>query len=120
MLIIHIFQDETQGQPIKEFIGLRSKLYSILLSDDKWKYATAGVKSHVTARQLHHNDFHDVLQGKVTTVSVNQNSIRAYKHKLYSIAQQRVGLSCIDNKRFVLEDGVHTRAHGHWRNKCDI
>jgi len=35
-----------------------------------------------------------------------------------TIALTKVSLCAIDTKRFVLEDNVHTLAHGHWRIKA--
>jgi hypothetical protein len=33
--VVNKFKDETNGVPIIEFIGLRSKMYSIILDDGK-------------------------------------------------------------------------------------
>eukprot|EP01035_Chromulina_nebulosa_P036004 gene36004-48438_t len=35
--VIGAFKDETKGEPIIEFVGLRSKMYSVLLENDKEK-----------------------------------------------------------------------------------
>ena len=54
------------------------------------------------------------------TSSVIQTNIRSYRHKLFVNQQNKVGLSAIDDKRFLCEDGIATRAHGHWRNDFEF
>ena len=39
-------KDETAGKPIKEFVGLRSKMYSLLV-DGKEKKTAKGIKKSV-------------------------------------------------------------------------
>ena len=43
------------------------------------------------------------------------NVIRSHCHILRTIAVVKAGLCAFDDKRFVLDDGVSTLAHGHWR-----
>ena len=123
------FQDETAGYPIQEFIGLRSKLYSIKVDMPikqkdgtyRWidqKSACAGTKAKVADRMLRHEDYKEVLFGG-DEVLVEQNSIRSYKHTVYTIRQTRISLSAIDTKRYMLLDLVSTRAIGHWLNQFD-
>ncbi len=45
------------------------------------------------------------------------STIRAVDHQVATIEQTKVSLCAIDTKRYVLEDNVHTLAHGHWRIK---
>jgi len=47
--------------------------------------------------------------------SAKFNLIRARNHQLHSITVNKVGLCCFDDKRYVLEDNVHTLAHGHYK-----
>ena len=47
---------------------------------------------------------------------IQQNTLRAYGHQVYNIAEERIGLSAYDDKRFLLCDGIHTRALGHCLN----
>ena len=44
------------------------------------------------------------------------NCLRSEKHEIYSETVNKIALSANDDKRVILEDGVSTRAHGHWRN----
>lgn len=130
------YQDECEGRPIIEFVGLRSKSYSLLVAAEVFqdtlgdeepaakqrkverKIAAAGVKRRVAEQQLNHENYRKALfQGK--TVSVQQNTIRAYDHKLYTITQKKIGLSPVDDKRFILNDTITTRAHGHYLNDLD-
>ena len=112
---------------IKSFVGLRAKSYSLTLSGEQdgreeRKLAAVGVKSCIAKKYLSHQDFLDCVkqvQGKESR-SVIQTSIRAYKHKLFVNQQSKVGLSAIDDKRFVCEDGFSTRAHGHWKNDFEF
>ena len=43
------------------------------------------------------------------------NVIRSHLHEMYSEEVNKVALSSEDDKRHVLEDKIHTLAHGHYR-----
>ena len=45
------------------------------------------------------------------------NVIRSHLHEMYSEEVNKVALSSEDDKRHVLEDKIHTLAHGHYRLK---
>ena len=45
--VIGKFKDETAGVPIKDFLGLKSKMYSIFLDNDKNSKKAKGVKKNV-------------------------------------------------------------------------
>ena len=55
--IIGKFKDETNGIPIIEFIGLRSKMYSIKLLNDKAKKRAKGVKKNVVNNDIKHDNY---------------------------------------------------------------
>ena len=38
------FKDETKGDPVTEFVGLRAKLYSMMTTKKTWKKAMKGIK----------------------------------------------------------------------------
>ena len=47
--------------------------------------------------------------------------IQAKKHKIGTYEIDKISLSCFDDKRFVLDDGVHSLAYFHkdCNKKCD-
>jgi hypothetical protein len=116
--VIGKFKDETNGVAIQEFVGLRAKMYSILV-DGKAKKRAKGVKQCVVKGEITHNDYRKAIFSKELK-NIQQtcsfNTIRARKHEISTLSQNKVSLSCLENKRHVLEDNIHTRAIGHWKN----
>ncbi|GBO30801.1 hypothetical protein AVEN_273657-1, partial [Araneus ventricosus] len=98
---IGYFKDEINGQPCLEFIGLRSKMYSIL-SERGEKQTAKGICKSVRQQQLKHANYRQcLLSRKPSTVS--QNRIGSEKHHIFS---SKRALSAFDDKRFLLEDGL--------------
>lgn len=115
--IIGLFKDETEGKPIGEFVGLRSKMYSVLVQDGKRKMAAAGVPRALAARDLTHGRYLEALRSTGEySMSINQTMIRSKAHTIHTVTSSKRALSRYDDKRFVLNDGVSTRPHGHWKN----
>lgn len=108
-----LMKDETGGHPIYDWIGLRAKLYSMLVSSGR-KMATAGTKEHIARKHLSHQAFRDVLNGGASPL-VHQQTIASKRHEVYTLDQQRVALSALDTKRYVMSNG-QTRALGHYKN----
>ena len=113
--VIGKFKDETAGLPIREWVGLRAKMYSMKLDDDKEKKTGKGINKNVLKKEIKHQDFKDCLfnHQEYTHTMVN---FRSQQHQLFTIKQTKKALSPFDDKRYILEDGYTTRAHGHWRN----
>ena len=61
--VIGKFKDETSGVPIVEFCGLRSKMYSILLDNDKEKKTGKGIKKSALKKYVRHEDYKRCLLG---------------------------------------------------------
>ena len=59
------FQDETPGQLITSFVGLRAKSYSLTMVDGDGntsrKLAAAGVKSCIAKKHFSHQDYVDCV-----------------------------------------------------------
>ena len=107
-------KDETAGRPIKEFVGLRSKMYSLKCGGVEKKTAK-GIKRSAIKHSLKHAMYKDVLLTESVT-QVTMRLIRSKAHKLFSYVANKLALSPYDDKRYVMDDKTTTRAHGHYRN----
>ena len=110
--VIGEFKDETAGVPIKEFIGLKSKMYSISLDNEKNSKKAKGVKKNVIRKGISHQDYLDVLhQSKV--MHHRMKTIRSDSHQISSYEINKISLSPFDDKRYILSDGISSYAYGH-------
>ena len=55
--VIGKFKDETAGNPIREFVGLRAKMYSYAVEKGKKSKKAKGVKKSVVKKEIEHQDF---------------------------------------------------------------
>lgn len=120
------FKDESKGDIINEFIGLRSKMYSYTMENDICEhYRAKGVNKKNNEmiekkRKICHDDYKRAIFGEVQNDYIQigqQRNIKSDCHNMYSIKLNKVALSSLDTKRFVLDDNIHTRAYGHYKNK---
>ena len=95
---------EYGGAIIDQFIGLKSKMYSI-------KKINGSESSKGVNIVTEFNGFKDVLFNK-KVIRHKMKRIQAKKNKIgtYEI---EVSLSCFDDKRYVLDDGVNTLVYFH-------
>ena len=100
--------------PMEEFVGLRSKCYSMLFDSGREMKRAAGVKKGVVKRKLRHSHYLNTLELCKPTYVV-QNNIVSKKHTLYTVNQTKIGLNAFDVKRYILEDGINTLAHGYYK-----
>lgn len=100
--------------PISEFVGLRSKMYSVQLDDEtKEKKTAKGVKTNVKDNVLTHQDYKNVLHGKMLDPII-QKTIRSFDHEVFSISMNKSTLCAYDDKRAILSDGISSLAYGHY------
>ena len=91
---------KTAGIPIKKFIGLRSKMYSVLLDDGKEKIPAKGVVKNVISEKLKHRIFSDILESG-SHMRSRMKSIRRDKHILNTVDINKVCLFAYDYKRWI-------------------
>lgn len=137
-----VFTDELKGIAIKEYVELRSKMYSIkpMITDSNDNNnddsnegvikiteikKAKGVKSCVLKNEIEFSDYLNCLKNS-TTITKTQNTFRTKLHKMYTIKQTKTMLSPFDDKRHVLvcegceNEGCmactfETYAHGHYK-----
>ena len=100
-------KDEFGGVIVVEFVVLKSKMYSMKKIDGK-EYNTA--KEVIIATEF--KKFKDVLfNEKIIRHKIKR--IQSKKHKLGTYEIDEISLSCFDDKRYVLVDGIYTFADFH-------
>ena len=95
-----------KGISIK-FVGLKSKMHSMLSDDGKESNTAKGVN---TVTEF--NEFRDSLFNK-KIIRHKMKRIQSKKHKLETYEINKISLLCFDEKRFVLNDGIHMLANLH-------
>ena len=114
--VLGMMKDEAAGKNIKEFVGLRSKLYSFIMEEGKETKKCKGVKKQVVESSITHEDYKTcLLTGKEQLRK--QNILRSYDHEVYTEELNKIALSAMDDKRYILKDGIHTLAWGHYKIK---
>ena len=111
------FKDECNGKLISEYVGLRPKMYSILISECEESETikkAKGVKKYVVKKHIQHNDYKQALFNK-ELFRHTMSMLRSYKHQIYGIRLNKISLSPLDTKRWIADDGVNTLAYGHYK-----
>ena len=112
--VLGMFKDEAMGKSIKEFVGLRAKLYSYKMFEGEESKKCKGIKKRVVEKSITHEDYKTcLLTGKEQLRKMN--IIRSYEHEVYTEEVNKVALSAEDDKRYIMNDGIHTMAWGHYK-----
>ena len=99
-------KDEFGGVIVIEFVGLKSKMYSMKKIDGKECNTAKGVS---IATEF--DKFKDVLFNE-NIIRHKMKRIQSKKHKLgtkYEI--DKISLSCFDYKRYLLDDGIYNLSY---------
>ena len=117
--IIGKMKDETYGNPIHAFVGLKSKMYAYTFEQNGKEIQAKrakGVKKSVVQNQIKYEQYLECIEERKVLIC-NMKQIRSYDHQLYNISINKLGLSPYDDKRYILNDGISTLPYGHWRIK---
>ena len=100
-------KDESEGKIIGEFVGLKSNMYSMKNNVGKESNMAKGLNIASAFNEFKYTLFNKkVLRHKM-------RRIQGKKHKLGTYEIDKISLLCVDDKRFVLDDGIHTLAYYH-------
>ena len=100
-------KDEFGGVTVNEFVELKLKMYYIKDIDGKECNAAKGVS--ITTEFDKFKDF--LFNEKITKHKMKR--IESRKHKLGTYEIDKVSLSCFDDKRNALDDGIFSLAYFH-------
>ena len=104
-----MFKDEVAGKQITCFVGLRPKLYSFRIEEDKEVRKCKGIKKNVIKNKLDFDDYVKCLfSGKKEMRKMK--IIRSENHDIYSKEVNKVALSNEDDKRKVVLGNIKTQA----------
>ena len=100
-------KDEFNGVKIIEFLGLKSKINSLISIDDREVNKAKGI-----SKKLRHEEYVDFLFNK-KVVRRNMKRIQSKLHEIGTYDVFKISLSSFDDKRYVLDDGINTLAYFH-------
>ena len=100
-------KDEYGGIIICEFIGPKPKIYSIRDINNCKKSVYKGYKSNIG-----HDEFKDTLINKKVIKHI-MKGIKPFNHRMYTYESNKISLSCYDDKRYILDDGINTLPYAH-------
>ena len=112
--VIEKFKDEACGVPITEFIGLKSKMYSYVKSDERGGKTAKGIKKNVIKNNIKHEDYKNTLMNN-EQMHHKVKTIRSHRHQLGSYEISKVSLSCFDDKCYIHDNGKSSYAYGHYK-----
>ena len=73
-------------------------------------------KKNVIKKDISHFDYLDCLQNN-QIIHHKMKSIRSDHHVLSSYQINKTSLSCYDDNRYILDDGITSYAYGHYKKK---
>lgn len=113
-----LMKDENNGEIMTEFVGLRSKMYSIKINNKDGIRKSKGVKKNVINTKLSFESYLNCILHHCN-LTEKQHTILSKKHRVYSIEQMKNVLDPFDDKRYILDNFIDTLAWGHYKIKVN-
>ena len=111
--VVGKMKDETAGVPIVELIGLRSKMYSYVKNNEKGNKTAKGIKKNIVKNVIRHEDYKNTLFNR-SHMFHKMKIIKSENHEIYSQKINKKSLSCFDDERYILSNGIDSYAYGHY------
>ena len=100
-------KDEYGGKLILKFLGLKSNMYSILDESNTEKITSKGHDGFIEFQE-----FYNILfKKKILRHTIRR--IGSKNHNLGTYETNKRSLSCFDDKRYILKNGINTLAYRH-------
>ncbi|XP_031789254.1 uncharacterized protein LOC116418324 [Nasonia vitripennis] len=119
--VVGLMKDECCGRVMTEFVGLRSKMYSVKIEGQDVIKKAKGVKAAVVRTTITFDDYVECLRQN-TRQTRQQCNIRSRLHVVRSEKESKIALSPHDNKRYLVPGETDTLPWGHYAisEKMDI
>ena len=111
--VLDKFKSETGSLAPREFVGLRTKMYSLDCGKKSQKKAK-GVNKHVVKKNVHHRDFLAVLKREKMNTVAKFSTFKSTNHVLNTVRMTKLCVNAFDDERFIFEDGSNTLPYGHY------
>ena len=100
-------KDEYGGKLILKFVGLKSKMYSILDKSNNEKSTSKGHNAFIEFQEFYNTLFKKkILRHTIRGIKSKNHNLGTYETK------DKRSLSCFDDKRYILKNGINTLAYG--------
>ena len=97
----------SEGKINDEFVGLKTEMYSMKNINGKESNRAKGVNIATEFNEFKNTLFNKkVVRHKMKRIQIKKNKFGTYEIN-------KISLSCFDDKRFVLNDGIHMLAYFH-------
>lgn len=107
-----LMKDECNGKIVTEFIGLRSKMYCIVVENVDFVKKAKGVKSNVVKKSISSEHYRECLFN-LKEVHREQYNITSKFHEIFTEKFHKLALSPFDDKRFLIKGSTDTLPWGH-------
>ena len=105
--VVGEMKDKHGGKSILKFVGLKSKMYSILDESNNEKSTNKGHNTFIDFQE-----FYDTLfQKKILRHTMR--GIKSKNHNLCTFETKKISSSCFDDKKYILKNVINTLAYGH-------
>lgn len=110
--VLGLMKDEFNSTPIQLFAGCRTKAYAIQTPISE-KKKLKGIKRKLVKDGISVDNYLECIFQRKDFFH-KQKTIVSKKHKLYTVETTKKSLSCEDDKRFQLIDGISSLPYGHY------
>lgn len=112
--VVGVMKDENSGKIVKEFIGLRSKMYAIRMHSKLVTKRAKGIRKNILNNRISFKDFKKCIT-RNSIIKRRQCTIRSFLHNVYTVSNIKKALDPFDDKRFIIPNSHETLAWGHYK-----
>ena len=99
-------KDEYGGKSILKFVGLKSKMYSMLDENNNEQCTNKGQNAFIEFQEFQDRLFQEKI------LRYRMRGIKPKNHNFGTYKTNKISISCFDDKRYILNDGINTLAYG--------